>query len=392
MTELENQTSPALPAKSHYEILDGLRGVAAVTVVVFHVLETYTGGNHLRQIINHGYLAVDFFFLLSGFVVAYAYDDRWGRMTQWEFYKRRLIRLQPMVIAGSVVGAVLFYFAAGPTFPLIAATPVWKVLVYMVVGFTLLPVLPSMDIRGWQEMHPLDGPAWSLFFEYIANILYGAGVRRFSNRVLGALVFLSGVVLVQLAVTSRHGDVIGGWSVDATQLHVGFARLLYPFFAGVLLMRLGRRIRVRNAFAVCSLLLLAALAFPRVGGPHHLWANGLYDSFAILLLFPVIVAMGAGGKVAGAFSTRLCRFLGAISYPLYITHYPLIYIYTAWAVQNKVRPATGALWGAALVVTAIAVAYGCLRLYDEPLRAWLGRRFLAEGARAAKARVPQAAS
>ena len=102
--------------------------------------------------------------------------------------------------------------------------------------------------------------------------------------------------------------------------------------------------------------------------------------------------MGAGGQVTGIVSTRLCRFLGAISYPLYITHYPLIYIYTAWAVQNKVRPATGALWGAALVLTAIAVAYGCLRLYDEPLRAWLGRRFLVDSTQAAKARVPQAAS
>ena len=78
-----------LASKNHYQILDGLRGVAALMVVAFHVLETFNGGNRLVQIINHGYLAVDFFFLLSGFVVAYAYDDRWGKMTQWDFYKRR---------------------------------------------------------------------------------------------------------------------------------------------------------------------------------------------------------------------------------------------------------------------------------------------------------------
>ena len=64
-----------------------------------------------------GYLAVDFFFMLSGFVIAYAYDDRWTRMTQWEFYKRRLIRLQPMVIMGSLIGAAFFYFQKGPAFP-----------------------------------------------------------------------------------------------------------------------------------------------------------------------------------------------------------------------------------------------------------------------------------
>src|SRR6195952_2908962 len=119
-----------LETKNHYEILDGLRGVASILVVVFHVFETYSG-DRFHQIINHGYLAVDFFFVLSGFVVAYAYDDRWGKMTQWDFYKRRLIRLQPMVIMGTIVGAALFYFQTGPAFPLIHSTPVWKVIALM---------------------------------------------------------------------------------------------------------------------------------------------------------------------------------------------------------------------------------------------------------------------
>ena len=104
-----SKTNGYLESKSHYEILDGLRGVASVLVVAFHVLESYTGGDRFVQIINHGYLAVDFFFLLSGFVVAYAYDDRWGKMTLWDFYKRRLIRLQPMIIMGSLIGGSLFY-------------------------------------------------------------------------------------------------------------------------------------------------------------------------------------------------------------------------------------------------------------------------------------------
>ncbi len=376
-----------LPVKNHYQVLDGLRGVAALIVVAFHIFETYSGGDHTRQILNHGYLAVDFFFLLSGFVVAYAYDDRWKRMTQWEFYKRRLIRLQPMVIMGSIVGAALFYLGKGPVFTLIAGTPVWKVLVVMLVGCTLLPLLPSMDIRGWDEMHPLDGPAWSLFFEYVANILYAAGVRRFSKRALSVLVLLSAVYLVHLAVTSSHGDVIGGWSLTPGQLHVGFARLLFPFFAGVLLMRSGWRIPVRGAFGVCSLLLAAVLCFPRVGGTQHLWVNGLYDSFSIIVLFPLIIAMGAGGAAAdfrqdtrGNFSNKLSGWLGGISYPLYITHYPLIYAYYAWVLPNHIPPGRGALVGVLLFVTAVSAAYALLKLYDEPVRAWLTRRFLAKTA------------
>src|ERR1700712_4057622 len=125
--------TPATPAylktKSHYEILDGLRGVAAIFVVTFHILEIYGGGSPVNQVINHGYLAVDFFFLLSGFVVAYAYDDRWEKMTVWDFYKRRLIRLQPMVIMGSIIGAALFYFGACAGNPLVSKTPVWEMLV-----------------------------------------------------------------------------------------------------------------------------------------------------------------------------------------------------------------------------------------------------------------------
>ena len=119
-------------------------------------------------------------------------------------------------------------------------------LLVMLIGCTLLPLLPSMDIRGWHEMHPLDGPAWSLFFEYIANILYAAGIRKLSNKALGIFVLLSAGLLVHLAMASPHGDVIGGWSIDRKQLHIGFARLLYPFFAGVLLMRTGKRIHVRR--------------------------------------------------------------------------------------------------------------------------------------------------
>ena len=84
-----SQSNTYLESKNHYQILDGLRGVASVFVIIFHVFETFTGGNRFIQILNHGYLAVDFFFLLSGFVVAYAYDDRWGQLTQWDFYKRR---------------------------------------------------------------------------------------------------------------------------------------------------------------------------------------------------------------------------------------------------------------------------------------------------------------
>jgi peptidoglycan/LPS O-acetylase OafA/YrhL len=375
---LSQAPTSVLSTKPHYAILDGLRGVAALTVVVFHLCEAHAT-SFLDQLVNHGYLAVDFFFLLSGFVIGYAYDDRWGRLTVKDFFKARLVRLQPMVVMGMLVGALCFYFEASPLWPSIAQTPGWKVVLLMVIGFTLLPVPISMDVRGWQEMHPLNGPGWSLFYEYIANILYALGVRKLSNATLGLLVALFGAALIYLTVTSPMGNVVGGWALDATGLRIGFTRMLFPFFAGLLLSRTASLSRIPNAFLWCSLLLLAVLAFPRVGGPSRLWLNGLYESASIIVAFPLIVWLGAGGHIASAGAARLCKFFGEISYPLYITHYPLVYIYTGWVSRHKVPLAQGLPWAALTFVVAIALAYACLKFYDEPVRRWLRERVLARG-------------
>jgi peptidoglycan/LPS O-acetylase OafA/YrhL len=368
-------------SKTHYQILDGLRGVASVLVIAFHVLESFTGGNRFIQIINHGYLAVDFFFVLSGFVVAYAYDDRWGKLTQWDFYKRRLVRLQPMVVMGSLIGAAFFYFQVSPAFPLIAATPVWKLLLITLIGCTLIPVPISMDIRGWQEMHPVNGPAWSLFFEYIANILYAVIVRRFSKLILSIFVSLAGCMMIAYLLLGPQGDLIGGWSLNKEQLFIGFTRVLYPFFAGVLLSRVGKLIHVKNAFWWCSILIIVSLSIPRIGDESHVWMNGIYDAIVVIIVFPLIVSIGAGGTFHSVRSARISKFLGDISYPLYITHYPLIYMYTAWVINNKIPlGAKGLLVGLLLMVVSIAIAYGCLKLYDEPVRAWLTKKFLVKKA------------
>lgn len=368
-------------SKKHFPILDGLRGTAAILVVLFHILETFTGGDHSKQIINHGYMAVDFFFLLSGFVIGYAYDDRWHTMSLGEFFKRRLIRLHPMILIGMTIGAILFYQQACEFFPNIANTPVWKLIVVLLVGYTLIPLPLSMDIRGWTEMHPLNGPAWSLFFEYVANILYALIIRRFSKTLLGVFVFIAGAALIHLAVTSPHGDVIGGWSLEPAQLRIGFTRLFYPFFMGLLLSRVVKPGQIKNAFLWCTLLLIITLAMPRVGNSQQVWLNGLYDSLTIILVFPVIVYLGSCGEIKNSFVVKLNKFLGDISYPLYIIHYPFIYLYMAWVAKHKQyvspAPAIELVYAAAIVfVVVIAVAWACVKLYDVPVRNWLSKKFM----------------
>jgi peptidoglycan/LPS O-acetylase OafA/YrhL len=102
-------TQALLQTKQHFDLLDGLRGVAALSVVTFHFMEWVTF-DYSKNFIGHGYLAVDFFFCLSGFVIGYAYDDRIGKMGVRSFFTSRFIRLHPLVIAGSILGLITFFF------------------------------------------------------------------------------------------------------------------------------------------------------------------------------------------------------------------------------------------------------------------------------------------
>lgn len=361
-----------LATKPHYPILDGLRGIAAIIVVTFHLCEPLSTSN-LDKLVNHGYLAVDLFFLLSGFVIGYAYDDRWHKMSVGVFFKRRIERLQPMVVLGMTLGAIGFYFTDSTLWPLIHTVPAWKMLSVMLIGYTILPVPLSLDIRGWEEMHPLNSVGWSLFFEYVANILYAIGIRKFSKTALGILVAISAIALAHLAIT--NGDVSGGWTLNVPQVRIGITRTMYPFFAGLLLSRIAKPTQIKNAFLWCSFLLAVILYMPRIGGAGNVWMNGIYESVCIIIVFPIIVYMGASGVMQTKTENRICKFLGDISYPLYLVHYPIVYFYVAWISNNKGITIVQA-WPYALVILigAIVLAYAALKWYDEPVRKWLRKK------------------
>ena len=379
--------SNPLPSKPRYEILDGLRGVAAAIVLFYHHFEV-NGLGLTTSPINHGYLAVDFFFILSGYVVGYAYDDRWNRMSTWTFFKRRLVRLHPMIVLSTLVGLLFFYFGTGDMFPLVSETPVGKLLVVALLGLLMIPVPVSMDVRGWAEVSPINGSGWTLYFEYFANIIYALFIRRFPRWLLALFVAASAFLTLNVALGwdvfgtlgERPGTaytMVGGWALTAPELTIGFTRLLFPFFAGLLLSRMGWKIRVRGGFLWCSLLLVVLLAMPRVGGEAHgLW-NGMYEAACILLFFPVVVLMGAGSVTTGR-TAKACKFLGDISYPLYITQYPIVFTLLGGWISNTPEATT-----AQVVFTSVmsclfcfAAAYASLKLYDEPVRRWLTARWL----------------
>ena len=103
----------------------------------------------------------------------------------------------------------------------------------------------------------------------------------------------------------------------------------------------------------------------------------MYEYVCITALFPLTVWTGACGEGSTGFTAKANRILGDISYPLYIVHYPIMYIFYAWLIKKEFYTLPDCLGVAALVViSSILLAYLCLKLYDEPVRRWLGRKFL----------------
>lgn len=382
------KTTAYLASKPRYEILDGLRGVAALLVVLFHMFETYSGEWGF-QLIDHGYLAVDFFFILSGFVIGYAYDDRWDKMTTWGFFKRRLVRLQPMLVMGVVVGAALYFFGQCEQFGLSIEVTWWKFLLAFVLALFMIPVGKGLDVRGWGEMNPLNGPQWSLTYEYIANILYAVVLRRLGKAALAVLAACAAFMTLDVCLdwnifglltperAAHHQyTVIGGWCISPEQIYIAFTRLLYPFLCGLLLSRIGKFIDVKGGFWWCALLLTAAFSIPCIGGTGCI-LNGIYNSGCILILFPIIVIMGAGSRINGAKSAKICTFLGEISYPLYITHYPIMYMQMNWVWNNPDAPLYAHIVvNVSTVLLSLGLAYASLKLYDTPVRKWLTEKWL----------------
>ena len=372
-----------MDTKPHYNILDGLRGVAALLVVWYHVHEgfAFAGGGAITGI-NHGYLAVDFFFMLSGFVISYAYDDRWAQgFSLKSFFKRRIIRLHPMVVLGAVIGMVTFILQGCVRWDG-THVAISSVMIAMLCAMFMIPATPfcRYEVRGNGEMFPLNGPIWSLFFEYLGNILYALAIRRMSKRVLTWLVVILGMLHMSFAVLdmSGYGSIGVGWTMNNANFWGGMLRMLFPFTAGMLVARNFRAINVRGAFWICSAVLLALFCVPylpqsfKVGASLSLTLNGAFESFCVVLVFPLLVWLGASGTTSHRFSDRICNFLGDISYPLYVIHYPFMYLFYAWLMNaEKYTLAETLPVVIGLYLGCILVAYLCLKLYDIPVRKWL---------------------
>lgn len=361
----DQEAGPTAPdrtgtGKAHFEVLDGLRGSAALLVVLFHIQGITVFWDGAKVILHHAPLAVDFFFMLSGFVIGYAYDDRWRRMTVGHFLTLRLIRLHPLVILGVLLG-----FASYLLDPLAGTAqdvPLQRVLVALMLGLLLLPA-PSLPNR-WSDTHPLNGPCWSLLQEYVGNIAYAVVLRHLTARTLGVLALLSGLLLVACAGHLGSLDQGSAWE----SLWMAPVRLCFPFITGLWLYRTKDRLpQIRLGWLPLTIVMVAAIAFPTLPPIGGVKLNGLYEAACVVLLFPFIVLAGSHSE-AGRGMMGLCKASGRISYPIYITHFPFLYVWMNYVANGKPSQERMAGIGLALIPFLLAVAWAAYTFWDEPIR------------------------
>ncbi|PTS81656.1 MULTISPECIES: acyltransferase family protein [unclassified Caulobacter] len=349
------QPPAATAGGQHYLTLDGLRGVAAFAVMAMHSGSWFAPGG----VFTHAYLAVDFFFLLSGFVVAHAYQPRLsqGRLSPPRFVLARVIRLYPLILLGMLIAGAflgLRWMSGRRDLPLEA------IIEATVMGIALIPTLTPNPIAP-HEAYPLDGPLWSLFFELLVNIAYGLAFRWISVRVMVLLVLagLGGII----AAVMIHGHLDVGVSPETFAW--GIPRVTFGFFGGVLIHHLvanrGWRLPVIGP-VVATIILVALFCLPRT------WpGRGLFDLACAVIVFPAMLLSCLGSRPTGLIA-RLCRLSGDLSYPLYVLQRPIYWwlggVYLSLEVTRLPAPLPG------LIATAVVVtgSWLALKLWDEPIR------------------------
>ena len=309
-----------LETKPYYDVLDGLRGTAAIVILIFHYLEMIYL-DYSDNILGHGFLAVDFFFCLSGFVIGFAYDDnRIKTIGMKGFFANRLIRLHPLVVLGSIIGLTGFVLN-----PFVDSSEAgWGPILLAFVGSILLIPTPFLPFRGG-GLFPYNTPSWSLFLEYIANIVYALVLCRIKKVWLLVLGCISAGWLMYTSYKS--GWLINGW--DIKTIGDGFPRVSYSFIAGLLIFRYKFVLHNKLGFALPFVLLMAVFIYPHVDND---WFT---EAFMVIAVFPLIISIGAGADVTG-WIKKLCIFIGRLSYPLYMTHITSVWIFGDY--YNAVKP------------------------------------------------------
>lgn len=311
-------------------------------MVVIHHLQPVIG--HGEGLVGRGFLAVDFFFVLSGFVVACAYDRSLkDGMRFLDFARIRLIRLYPLIFAGVMVGVAVTLVRGD-------AHQFWLALLSQLL---LIP-----GLAAGSTLFLLNSVHWSLFFELVANFGHALTFRWVGPRLLTVGIVLAGLALVAAGIKMHY--LGGGWGPQ--NWWVGLLRVAYSYPLGVLMYRAhaaGRLPGVRLPFVAVAALLVGVLVLASVIGD---WRA---DIVMILIAFPAIVAIGV--RAPSPARPLVAEQLGALSYPLYAIHSPIVDLWTE-------RAPHGMLSAGVALLTCVVLALIAGRCFDQPVRRWIAGR------------------
>ncbi len=346
--------------RDHYQGLDFLRGLAALAVVLYHLSERM----NLPLMFSHGYLAVDFFFTLSGFVMASAYGRPLSerRLRPGYFYALRAVRLMPLIVLGTIISFIVELGRPG----IVNQTHhLMEAMAALVLGSLLLPT-PFIDTLQ-NTLFPLDGPAWSLFYEAIANIAMPFYARLMVRRVLiGVTIAVCGVYLAW--GMSQTGTVHVGFQLSDVSL--GLARVGFSFTVGVALFSM-RHYAPRTPFIFPPVLLAMLLSVPSLGS----W-DAVFQAVCVFAILPAITFVAVGTR-CGASGRRWSALSGDLSYPLYALHFPFVRLATVTAARHSLSVEPRMIVALATAGVCLCIAYVAFVFYDVPIRrqlsAWLKR-------------------
>jgi peptidoglycan/LPS O-acetylase OafA/YrhL len=322
-----------MESRKHFLILDAMRGIAALAVLLFHIGQD--SGSH---IVPDGYLAVDFFFVLSGFVVTLAYEGNMSRgLRANEFIIMRIKRLYPTIAIGMIIGLIPLALNINPY----AQFGLW-----VIPQFLLLPMMTGV------LLYPINGPIWSIFYELCANLLHVTIFKKLSIRLLAVIIVLSGIGLFSVAFMRPAKGVEWGFGPGLGFLF-GFARLTFSYVAGILICRLYKGGYLKAPMLhplIAPGILVAVLLTPNV------LPAPLKSIIALTVIFPMIIIIGINSQLRWM---GLARYLGGISFPLYAVHAPLLYVLGGLTHPGIIG------WG--LIATAIIIVATIVdHLFDTP--------------------------
>ena len=370
--------------------LDVLRGLAGLAVPMLHLQEGFCRppANWSLSFCGHNYFAVEFYLLLMAYMFGAAYDRRWEKgMDLWEFAKRRVKRLHPLVISGTVFGGLVaalqaagVAWAGDPWLTGSAGRQVWA----FVAGFLMLPAF------GFSYIAPLNPCSWTLYYQYLGNILYALVVRHMRPWMLAVAAALSAVAmavfvfhpdlnavfgtqsgyLAHLARRSTSFD--GGWGMNDMQVTAGLVRLAFPLFFGLLVFRLGWKIRLPKALATAlvPLLFVAFMFVPAGDGGlfalSSVW-NGVLELAFVFAVLPFLLLVGIGSDAPGGRFAQIADFFGRLSFPVYMSHFMFLPIHRYYVAQYSAKVSFAANVGvfALAYLVILLIGYCVMTFWDK---------------------------